>query len=302
MKKLIASVLFVAIGLFAVDRLGGMLMWWVNQHTHDVSGPKMKYLVNDIHEDILLMGTSRCDLHYVPSVISDTLGLSVYNGGINASENIYSHYIILNHILAIHKPKVICLKVMNNDVMMQNDPFCATTFFAPYFGRNERADSVFLLAGSYWKYRLSHLYRYNAKAVSNIAGLVINRHEGGENGYIPFPKPAHFPDSLVRRKTQHSVDSLKLEYVQRFINLCKENGVRLIFVVSPMYTEIDANYYDVLKSIARCNDIPFLDYHTEGLYHDHPEYFMDNDHLWDKGARKYSSVFAHDLKKLINNK
>lgn len=302
MKKLIASVLFVALGLFAVDRLGGMLMWWVNQHTHDVSGPKIKYLVNDVHEDILLMGTSRCDLHYVPSVISDTLGLSVYNGGINASENIYSHYIILNHILATHRPKVICLEVMANDVMMQNAPFCATTFFAPYFGRNERADSVFLLAGSYWKYVISHLYRCNAKAVSNIAGLAINRHEGGDNGYIPFPKPVHFPDSLVYRKTQHNVDNLKLEYVQRFINLCKENGVRLIFMVSPMYTKIDANYYDVLKSIAKRNDIPFLDYHTEGLYLDHPEYFMDNDHLWDKGARKYSSIFAHDLKKLINNK
>jgi hypothetical protein len=46
----------------------------------------------------------------------------------------------------------------------------------------------------------------------------------------------------------------------------------------------------------------FLDYHTNGLYLDHREYFMDNDHLWDKGARKYSSVFAHDLKKLINKK
>lgn len=302
MRKLIISVLFVAIGLFAVDRLGGMLMWWVNQHTHDVSGPKIKYLVNDVHEDILLMGTSRCDLHYVPSIISDTLGLSVYNGGINASKNIYSHYIILNHILATYKPKVICLEVMATDYEKEADPFATVTFFAPYYGRNERADSVFLLAGLYWKYRISHLYRYNAKAVSNIAGLVINRHAGGDNGYIPFPKPAHIPDSLQHRKTQHNADSLKLEYVQRFINLCKKNGVRLIFMVSPMYTKIDANYYDVLKSIARRNDIPFLDYHTEGLYLDHPEYFMDNDHLWDKGARKYSSVFAHDLKKLINNK
>ena len=300
MKKLIASVLFVALGLFAADRLGGMLMWWVNQHTHDVSGPKIKYLAHDVHEDILLMGTSRCNCHYVPSILSDTLGLSVYNGGIDASNNIYAHYIMLNHILAIHRPKVICLEVMATDYEKEADPFSTITFFAPYFGRNERADSVFLLAGSYWKYRISHLYRYNAKAVSNIAGLVINRQEGSDNGYISFPEPAHFPDSLVRRKTQQCADSLKLEYVQRFIDLCKENDIRLIFMVSPMYTKIDANYYDVLKAIAKRNDIPFLDYHSEGLYLDHPEYFMDNDHLWDKGARKYSSIFAHDLKKLIN--
>ena len=40
MKKLLISILFVLAGLFVVDRLGGMAMWWVCQHTHDVSGPK----------------------------------------------------------------------------------------------------------------------------------------------------------------------------------------------------------------------------------------------------------------------
>ena len=143
MKKFIASILFVLIGVFAVDRIGGMAMWWVNQHKHDVSGPKIKYLVNDVHEDVVLMGTSRCNLHYVPSIISDSLGVSVYNGGIDASNNIYAHYIKLNHILAIHKPKVICLELMTSDFAEDKDPFRTVTFFAPYFGRNQRVDSVF---------------------------------------------------------------------------------------------------------------------------------------------------------------
>ena len=97
MKKFIASLVFVLIGGFVVDRVGGMAMWWVNQHTRDISGPKIKYLVNEVHEDVILMGTSRCNLHYVPSIISDTLGMSVYNGGIDASNNIYAHYIMLCH-------------------------------------------------------------------------------------------------------------------------------------------------------------------------------------------------------------
>ena len=46
MKKFIASLVFVLIGGFVVDRVGGMAMWWVNQHTRDISGPKIKYLVN----------------------------------------------------------------------------------------------------------------------------------------------------------------------------------------------------------------------------------------------------------------
>lgn len=133
MKKLLISILFVLVGLFVTDRLGGMAMWWVNQYTHDVSGPKIKYLVDSVSEDVLLMGTSRCNLHYVPSIISDSIGLSVYNGGIDASNNIYAHYLILNHILAIHKPKVICLEVMTNDFAEQEDPFSTVTFFCSLF-------------------------------------------------------------------------------------------------------------------------------------------------------------------------
>ena len=301
MKRFICSFVFVLIGVFAVDRIGGLAMWWVNQHTHDVSGPKIKYLVNDVHEDVVLMGTSRCNLHYVPSIISDTLGMSVYNGGIDASNNIYAHYIMLNHILARHKPKVICLEVMTSDFVKGTAPFRPVTFFAPYFGLNNRADSVFMEAGKYWQYQVSHLYRYNAKAASNIAGLAVNRHAGGDNGYIPHHKPSHFPNNLGEEKAPNKIDRKKLEYVQRYINLCHQNNIKLIFMVSPKYSIIDAHHYDVLKNIALQNNIPFLDYHTTGLYLDHPEYFKDESHLWDKGARLYSSVFAGDLKRILQS-
>lgn len=299
MKKLLISFAFIIVGLFAVDRLGGMAMWWVNQHTQDVSGGKIKYLVNEVHEDVLLMGTSRCNLHYVPSIISDTLGMSVYNGGIDASENIFSHYLILNHILGIHTPKVICLEVMTNDFAPEEDALQRTTFFAPYFGHNERADSLYLLAGTYWSYKISHLYRFNAKAISNLAGFVVNRVKDEDHGYIPCPQPSRYPASLNYYPTPRKADTLKLQYVQRFINLCHERNIKVVFVVSPMYAIYDANHYDVLKEIARRNNVPFIDYHTAGLYHDHPDYFKDPLHLWDKGARQYSATFAHDLKEIV---
>jgi hypothetical protein len=245
------------------------------------------------------MGTSRCNLHYVPSIISDSLGLSVYNGGIDRSNNIYAHYLILHHVLAIHTPKVICLEVMTYDFTEEADPFNTVTFFAPYFGINEGADSIFRLAGKYWKYRVSHFYRFNAKAVSNIAGLVINKQKGEDHGYIPCPHPAHYPSSLEHSNTPEKVDRMKLEYIQKFINLCQAYKIKLVFMISPMYTAVDEHHYDVLKTIAQRNEIPFLDYHTQGLYLDHPEYFKDVEHLWDKGARLYSSIFASDLKRIL---
>ena len=301
MKKFIASLVFVLIGGFVVDRVGGMAMWWVNQHTRDISGPKIKYLVNEVYEDVILMGTSRCNLHYVPSIISDTLGMSVYNGGIDASNNIYAHYIMLCHILARHTPKVVCLEVMTTDFAEDRDPFKTVTFFAPYFGINNRADSVFMEAGTYWQYQFSHLYRYNAKAVSNIAGLAVNRQAGGDNGYIPHSRPAHFPKKCRAEGDVKRIDGNKVKYIHQFIRLCQQNRIRFVFVVSPYYSIVGSHHYDVLKQVASEHNIPFFDYHTAGLYLDHPEYFWDEMHLWDKGARRYSSVFAGDLKRVLQN-
>ena len=49
MKKFICSLAFIIVGLFVADRLGGIAMRWVGEHTNDVLGPKLRYLQHDIH-------------------------------------------------------------------------------------------------------------------------------------------------------------------------------------------------------------------------------------------------------------
>lgn len=303
MKKTILSILIIIVALFAIDRIGGQLMWWVNQHSHDATAPKIKYLTDGVHEDIILMGTSRCQGHYVPSIIRDTLGMSVYNGGIDASENIFSHYIVLSHILEKHTPRVICLDVRRNDLFKEANPFKAITYFAPYYGRNSGADSVYKLAGTAWEYEVSHLFRFNSKAPSNILGLFQNKQErkGADNGYLPLPQPKiplQISDEIHQPKV-NEIDENKYEYLLRFINACKSCGVKLVLVVSPTPSRVDGDYYAALKKISDEHGIPFLDYHTPSLFLDHPENFKDGQHLCDKGAKEFTPIFASDLKRVI---
>lgn len=301
MKKLFTSLLFITAALFAADRLGGKMMEWVVRNTQNVSGTKIRYVFNEVHEDLLLLGTSRCNRHYVPSILEDTLRMSVYNCGVDGSNCIFSHYIVLSNILERHCPKVICLDVMMNDYKKKPDAFDATTFFAPYFGRNESADSVYREAGTYGYYQLSHLYRFNAKAVSNLAGLLLNRTSEEDRGYYPSHKPTRFPDMLRPTDKPASCDSLKLEYLERFIARCREKDVALVFSISPAYSLAEEGRYEPLKQLAARHRIPVFDYHSAGLFHDHPEYFKDNNHLWDKGARCFTKVFAHDLKHCLDS-
>lgn len=305
MKKLIVSLLIIILGFILVDRVAGRMMWWVNQHSNDTIAPKIKYITSGVSEDVVLMGTSRCQGHYVSSIIRDSIGMSVYNGGIDASENIYSHYILLSHLLEKCKPKVICLDVRLNDILTEKTPFMAISFFAPYYGRNSRADSVYQLARNAWGYEVSHLYRFNSKAPSNILGLISNKQsiKGADNGYLPIAKPAR-PLTIPNKELaldSRPVDKNKVEYLKRFASLCKQNDIQLVFVVSPMPTYVDKDYYKCLKSFAVNHGIVFLDYHTTGLFLDHPEYFKDRQHLWDEGAREFSKVFGHDLKRVVSN-
>lgn len=299
MKKIAIFISIIIVGLFFVDRIGGTIMLQVNKKSKEVLAPKLQYLKNDIHENVVLIGNSRCHHHYIPSILEDTLKMSVYNAGMGGADNIYSDYIVLCHLLNRCKPKVICLEVSPSDYNMEKNSFSATRFFAPLFG-NDKADSIYRLAGNYHEYRISHLYRYNAKAASNLWGLVINRQKNADKGYMPLPKPNQFPTKAYKEEGDTIVDQQKLECLDRFCSLCKSNGIKLIFTVSPKFTKVGGSYYGILKDFAIERGIPFMDYHTCGLYLNRPHYFKDHVHLWDKGAKMFSKTFAHDLKNIIN--
>lgn len=295
--RFLVSLLSVGAMLFVLDRVGARVMWWVNQHTHDVSGPKIRMMADSVDAEFVMMGTSRCNSHYVPSILADSLPLTVYNGGVDASGCIFAHYFLLQQLLRHHSPQLVGLDVLPNDYMVNPSSFNTMGFFAPYIGRSKEADEVFHEAGTYWYYQISHLYRYNSKAVSNLAGLLVNRQAHVDRGYLPGPPPPIFPAQLGREGSDvPCVDTLKVKYLEKFISQCQQRGIRVFFVVSPSYTKASPSLYDPLKDVARRHGIPFFDYHTAGLFHDHPDYFRDHGHLWDRGARLYSSRFAHDLK------
>ena len=299
MKRFIISLSTIIALFFAIDRIGSMVMAECFKRTNAKAEVKIRYIVENVCEDVVLFGTSRCIHHYIPSIITDSIHKSVYNGGISDSDNIYSHYILLNYMLTHHKPEVVCLELMPKDYSVQSDdPFGKISFFAPWIGLSERADSVYRVADNYWNYTLSHLYRYNAKGVEALGGLVTNHRYGEDHGYF---KAEGSPDkSLTLEKEEYpkGVDRLKLEYVQRFIDLCHKNDIKVVFTISPRYSIAPPDFYAPLKDVAARNGVPCLDYHSIGLFHDHPEYFRDSGHMLEDGVKVYSAIFAGDLKRI----
>lgn len=298
MKKLFISLAFIFISLFIIDRIGGNLMWHAYQNTYSTTCYKTREVVNNVNQDVLILGSSRCAHHYVPSIISDSIGMSVYNGGFNGA-CIYSYYMVLNYILAHYTPKIVCLDLITSDYTLTNDPFKSIHIYAPYVGQNKGADEVFIADGSYWKYQLSHLYRYNSLSLSIFSRLAVRYVPDFDNGYYPITDPHSYPTILSASDTPNNIDPLKIQYLHKFINLCKTHDIRLVFIISPSYTIASTDEYKPLQDIAKEYDIPFLDYHTKKTFIDHPEYFKDASHLWEKGAKLYSRIVSKDLKRIM---
>ena len=298
MRKLFLYVFTIVASLFLLDRGGACLMSVAQRRSQDMWSYKLRRITSGISEDVVLMGTSRCHNHYVSPLIADSLGMTVYNAGITSTKNIYTHYMVLHHLLRHHIPRMVCLEVMTNDFLRESDAFAPTLFLAPYFGECDAADSVFRDAGTYWALRLSHLYRYNGRAFENVAGLILDWQQTDTLGYLPIPAPSAHPPVLGEETLDAAVDPRKVRYLRRFASLCRQHGILLVWTISPRFSLISPEFYAPLHRLAQEMDIPLLDYHTPGFLLDRPDLFFDIPHLWDRGARLFSARFAHDLDSL----
>lgn len=278
----------------------GILMKWVSQNTKSADTVKIRYLANNTADEIILLGSSRTYHHYVSSILADSIKMSVYNGGMDGTDNIYIHYFLLELILKHHSPKIVCLELSTRDYSTIYEPYKAIGRIAPYIGKTENADSIFHDSGYYWPYRLCKMYRYNENALPNIAYLFLNAKQKEDAGYEALPQSMSFTENLKSEYAVKKIDKLKLHYLNKFISLCKERNIKLVFTISPKYTLASSNLYNPLKKIADKNNIPFFDYHTKRLLLNHKQYFKDTDHLCGKGAVVLTAIFAHDLKEYLN--
>ena len=58
--------------------------------------------------------------------------------------------------------------------------------------------------------------------------------------------------SLPRGQDSYEFDDFKINYIQRLINICEKNGIKLILVVSPifeLYEEFKSPIYDALVNL-----------------------------------------------------
>lgn len=281
--------------------LGGANAWLYHRSKYGIFH-RQQYVLNESKDDIIILGSSRAAHQYIPSILSDSLGMTCYNAGSEGMCVFYHYSILAAMIERGHKPKLVIYDVMDLDTKDYPGPTftldAALDRLAPHYGDFASIDNLFALKG--WKERLklcSLSYRYNSKLVQSIKCNYIPQPEN--NGYEKVM--GVLSNKVLFEYVNYddcSLDSLKILYMQKMIRLANQNDIRMIFVLSPYYKNKPSKALDVSMNIAKQNQIDIIDCYNEQKLMKR-ELFRDEMHLNDEGAHVWTAHLAHIIKRLL---
>lgn len=294
MLNTLKKIFIVLVSIFIVDRLVGVVVAYAY---HNYANTKYTYALNSSDEDILLFGSSRIAEAVNPFIIQDSLNKSCYNLGIG-NANIYSSYCMLTTVIQQNnKPDMVILDLTHidyNDTPDNNTQ--QLSFFYPLYGK---IDSITNLINTYSndkyiKFKIqSHIYRYNSTL---HLPLIENytRTNGFRNTERVYKKENKSDTNI------YSLDKTKILFLEKFINICNENGIKLLILFSPQFKVIknDAQNIEKMKRILKKYDCTVLDYSQKDEFI-RREFFYDSDHSNRVGAEVYTKALIPEIKQVL---
>lgn len=296
MKKYLLYISLFFVVVVAVDFGFGKAMDYMSRHAKSGDTKARNALLFDNEYDILIMGSSRAHHHYDDKILSDSLGLKVYNAGVDGNGVILADglYSLLSHR---YTPKLVIFDVeqaFDIDVYKDDDNNKRyLSYLKPYFFE-ACLNEIFASYG--WREKVknySGLYRYNTDCFNVIKNFVTST-SIPEYGFSPS-KGAMEEEREIIHSGNAEVDSFKIDYIKKFIRDVKNSGADLIMVASPKYGEHSSECYALVKEICKENSIPFWDYYTDERFQ-RLDYFKEPMHLNGVGARAFTEEVILNLK------
>ena len=259
------------------------------------------YHTYNAKDDIVILGASRALHHYNSRILADSLGVSVYNYGVDG-QNVYFHLAVLKMIVehAEKKPNMILLELgaidLNDTPKWNNEKL---SILYPYINSEPKIKDILselIDPKEFFMIRISSLYRNNSQMLYYIHKLIESDNNDSLLGYVPLINKW---GKAIEEKKEHgsAVCQTKLKYINEFINICKQEGIKLLITVSPNYAKLsNEKWKQELKQIASKANVPFLDYEQNELFLNNREWFNEPFHLNKEGADIYTNIIVKEIK------
>lgn len=287
-KFLCCGVLVVVIDL-GVGFIHSMIFGSLPDKTSMVS--TIYYSLFKKSADVLILGSSTANHHYNSKMMEDSLGMSVYNSGLDGRDMIYFD-VVLQSTMERQIPKYVILDI--SSVHLNGSWINRISDTKLYYGQNVPVTNYYNKETDWQqKFKLcSALYRYN-KTFSYLIRVKLDA-PNVLNGYAPLVGNR---EGFEREYDNSFVPDVKeLTHLNNIVDLCKKNKAKLFLVQSPQALD-NVAFDEWIKIFTSKNGIILLQENMDVYYYDNPTLFYDGSHLNSQGA----DVLTRRIIELINN-
>jgi len=304
-KTFFLKLLIIGSIILILDQgLGKLMKHYYYKIDHAEQG-RTTYAIDLTRDDILILGSSRASHHYVPAIISDSLGSSCYNAG-KDKQGLFYCQAVLNAVFKRHIPKMVILDLSPNSFEKTEMELDELSILLPYY-RNHPEIKPIVNKRSKWEWikTYSSLYCYNSLALQILFNNISNQRDENEtNGYVPLENKENIlatPSDFY--PIENNPEKKLIAVFKDLINTTKLNKCKFIVVVSPIYYSLANSTKDLelAKSICSQENISYFDYSQSVTFiNNGPVLFSDKQHLNNTGAILFSQALCSDIKNLFS--
>ena len=170
--------------------------------------------------DVLVLGSSRANHHYVSSMFKDSLGLTCYNAGRDGHDILYAT-MVLRSFLERCTPKLVITDL--NSSMMDGSWIKSNKDMSCFYGASKAVTEILdkdVLKGFDHLKMMSNLYRYNNTLEWIATAYLSNWGEG--DGYFPMPVTNNGMTKVVGKDHIFKPHPKCLAYLDDIVKTCQE--------------------------------------------------------------------------------
>lgn len=266
----------------------------------------------NINAELIIIGASRSFVNISPLLLDSTLHQKAYNLGIDGGDFNLAYTRLKVYLRKNKKPKTIIYSISTPDLQRSSE-FYNMEQFIPYLNDTILRNGIEGYENSFKKFdyiipamKYRSYPKYYSIGVKLYYGASVNIEDGHKriNGYQA--RPRIWDSSFHTFKSSGKKFNIKPEFIfikqfYELIDLCKKQNIKLYFVFSPEYKNVQPMFvnrdsiFAIYSTAARLNNIPFFNYSNDSISYN-TKYFYNSEHLNQFGSEIFTRKLAMDIK------
>lgn len=270
--------------------------------------------------DTLVIGSSHAVRSVKPTVLKEELGINAYNLS-SPLMSMYGRYVLLKKEIERNPIDTVYLELSFNALTLDKDilGFEGDIYVLGRLDTNLERIKFFKSAFTKDEYGkiLTDTIRRSKYAMENSLGKKEPIAQYETYGYLPIESKDQLMTEEVKKKIYNSkpidaeIKDYNLANLEKMVELCKDNDVNLVFIVTPIteilliqYSNLD-EVFSQYEQLAKKYDCEYYDFNLDKqrpkIYSEKTS-FYDNSHMSDSGADIFSKRFADIIKDVNEGK